>query len=288
MKGDFSRNTFNPRRHLSRVLMQQGRVLVDADWNEQTSILLHYMRSVIADFAGPVVPIGDAFMIQPAQNPDGSVDPNDFAITPGHLYIDGILCENEGDDGATYASQVDYPIHETAPFTGTALVYLDVWERHVTRIQMPEIREVALGGPDTSSRAHVVWQVKLQQVDQGVTCDRVHQNWDELIAGWQPGNRGRLRAWAARRSDVDDDACVTPPDHRYRGQGNRLYRVEVHTGGAAGVATFKWSRENGSVALPLLELRGPRPRRDPRCRRVALGERWRLGRNHRRCRRAAR
>ena len=38
MKGDFSRDTFNPRKHYAGVLMQQGRVQIDADWNEQQSI----------------------------------------------------------------------------------------------------------------------------------------------------------------------------------------------------------------------------------------------------------
>ena len=31
MKGDFTRNTFDPRKHFARVLMQQGRVQLDAD-----------------------------------------------------------------------------------------------------------------------------------------------------------------------------------------------------------------------------------------------------------------
>ena len=38
MKGDFSRITFDPKKHYSRVLMQQGRVQLDADWNEQAAI----------------------------------------------------------------------------------------------------------------------------------------------------------------------------------------------------------------------------------------------------------
>jgi hypothetical protein len=47
------------------------------------------------------------------------------------------------------------------------------------------------------------------------------------------------------------DPCIVSPDAAYRGAGNHLYRVEVHRAGAAGAAggaTFKWSRENGSVA----------------------------------------
>ena len=31
MKGDFSRRTFDPRKHYSAVLQEQGRVLTDAD-----------------------------------------------------------------------------------------------------------------------------------------------------------------------------------------------------------------------------------------------------------------
>ena len=46
MKADISRDTFNSEQHYSRVLMQQGRLLTDADWNEQTSILLHHIRGL--------------------------------------------------------------------------------------------------------------------------------------------------------------------------------------------------------------------------------------------------
>ncbi len=60
MKGDFSRDTFDPKKHFLRVLMQQGRVQIDADWNEQVSILLHYMQALTADLLGPYAkPAGD-------------------------------------------------------------------------------------------------------------------------------------------------------------------------------------------------------------------------------------
>ena len=41
MQGDFTRDTFDVRHHYTRVLMQQGRVQLDADWNEQTAIRTH-------------------------------------------------------------------------------------------------------------------------------------------------------------------------------------------------------------------------------------------------------
>ncbi len=53
MKGDFSRNSFRRARHYSRVLMQQGRVLLDSDWNEQGSIFAYYLKSLARDLIGP-------------------------------------------------------------------------------------------------------------------------------------------------------------------------------------------------------------------------------------------
>ncbi len=41
MKGDFSRQTFSQGKHYSAVLLQQGRVQLDADWNESQAIHEH-------------------------------------------------------------------------------------------------------------------------------------------------------------------------------------------------------------------------------------------------------
>jgi hypothetical protein len=51
------------------------------------------------------------------------------------------------------------------------------------------------------------------------------------------------------------DLCVIPPDAVYRGPENQLYRVEVHQGGkVVDGATIKWSRENGSVIFPIIDI----------------------------------
>jgi hypothetical protein len=41
MKNDLTRSTFRRERHYSSVRMQQGRVQLDADWNEQLDIEMH-------------------------------------------------------------------------------------------------------------------------------------------------------------------------------------------------------------------------------------------------------
>src|SRR5580658_3674682 len=65
MKGDFSRVTFRQEKQYSRVLMQQGRVQMDADWNEQMAILAHRNEIQMADIVGASgVPAGsDSFLL---------------------------------------------------------------------------------------------------------------------------------------------------------------------------------------------------------------------------------
>ena len=53
MAGDISRSSFNPLKHFSGVRMQQGRVQLDADWNEQVDIATYFTRAATADLIGP-------------------------------------------------------------------------------------------------------------------------------------------------------------------------------------------------------------------------------------------
>lgn len=261
MKGDFSRDTFDRGKHFSRVLMQQGRVQLDADWNEQSAILLHYLRSLAADLIGPFAgPEGDQFGFQiGTKDKSGNlaVQGGDFLIGKGRYYVDGILCEN--DVGTTYLTQPDLLNVQTldSDKRKSYLVYLDVWERMISSLEDDYIREKALGGPDTATRAKVVWQVKLWDTSidgtpslDGVTdkVTKIRKNWQEWIRqeSWQPPHLGCLKARVKRPAD-SNDPCITAPDAKYRGAENQLYRVEIHKGGREGEATFKWSRDNGAV-----------------------------------------
>jgi hypothetical protein len=276
-RGDFTRDTFHRANHFCRVLMQQGRVQLDADWNEQTSILLHFMRSLGADLIGQHGgPAGTGFAISVANANNQS----DLQIGPGHYYVDGILCEasqppNAGQAASlSYLNQPDCPKPAPLPTAGSVLVYLDVWERHVACAQNGRLREVALGGPDTATRAMVVCQVKfIKDLPAGVPpSGKKWQwpvgnsisdvDWSNWVSLWQPGNRGYLKAQVQSGQTVTDP-CVISPESSYRGTENQLYRVEIHNGGTVSAAvtsaaqmgpSFKWSRENGSVIFPILKL----------------------------------
>ncbi|HEX2210212.1 MAG TPA: DUF6519 domain-containing protein [Longimicrobium sp.] len=298
MHADITRDTFDPARDFTRVLMQQGRVPLDADLNEQASIHLHYLRALATDLIGPH---------------GGPRDDLGFAITwdeanrsltvgRGRYYVNGVLCENSlqrdlplwravrTEPGKTTQAEKEQEAERIAhsPF----MLYLEVWERLVTAYHDPLLREAALGGPDTAARAQVVWRVRAA----GLAGEKLPGGEGEWTCGsaWQivkgrlgvGAQRGGLEARAGAAKTDTGNPCVLPPDARFRGMENQLYRVEVHTGGqvlpglgggyqgklenavvgyqnlapgtgteAPGV-TFKWSRENGSVVFAIRSLQG--------------------------------
>ena len=89
MPGDYSRKTFNRKKHYSGVLMQQGRVQLDSDWNEQLAIQLYRTETEAIDVVGQsgVPKKNDGFKI------GKTADGHDLTIAAGRIYVDGQLCE---------------------------------------------------------------------------------------------------------------------------------------------------------------------------------------------------
>jgi hypothetical protein len=275
MYGDFSRLTFAPEKHFSAVLVQQGRLVLDADANEGTAILLHNLRRFIADVVGPYgAPGGGTGNFQIALDTSTPGRPT-LGIGGGRYYVNGLLCE--ADASTTYYEQPDTHLDSAAagdrlPDGDPYVVYLVVWERHITAAEDPSIRERALGdnGPDTAARSKVVWQVRASadlppgsgtKVSSWPAVDRANavKAWQEWEAQRTGATMPQLRARA--QSDMSSvlEPCLASPTASYRGLENQLYRIEVHTGGTAdagGTATFKWSRENGAAVFPVESLSG--------------------------------
>ena len=127
MKGDFSRFTFDPRKHYSGVLHQQGRVWLDSDWNEEVLERLALLQAELRDVIGPsgVPSPGSGFRLSASGNSNAL---DDFGISAGHCYVNGSLCQLDAD--TTYLSQPDLldPPRIPIPSDGStlrALVYLN-------------------------------------------------------------------------------------------------------------------------------------------------------------------
>lgn len=260
MKGDFSRITYDERKQYSLLLMQQGRVQLDADWNEQAITQWLNLQNLAEDLIGEHGGPDESFKIKPRVDANGSAITHDFTIQPGRYYVRGAMCQNS--DERFFTQQADYfpDENEKIAHGKTYLVYLHLWWRHMTADEDDDIREVALAGPDTATRLKAVWQVKLLEVRNNFS-GHLKENYHlfvELLRKEKIVKRGTgvLQAQAKKASEADDP-CITAPKSRYRGVENQLYRVEIHrSGDGSGGATFKWSRENGSVVFPVRTLNG--------------------------------
>lgn len=278
MKGDFSRITFEPDKHYLRVLMQQGRVQLDADWNEQTDLLLNYVQNLAADLIGPhggphgntgfkiILNPEDPLQLDPDEKNRLTnlgilpLEEGDFLIGKGHYYVKGLLCINE--EYSSYFSQAVSTSVNISEDPSPFLFYLDAWERHITVNENEHIRELALGGADTTTRSQVVCQVKIKHLENtALDCKNYSEFLEEIKNIIKPGNGKLLARIQPPDQSIEDDACLISPDAGFRGAENQLYRVEIHhprlpnddnTGYTD--ASFKWSRENGSVIFPIADL----------------------------------
>ncbi|TFH51549.1 MAG: hypothetical protein E4G89_02045 [Methanothrix sp.] len=269
MKGDFTRCKFGTERHYRSVRMQQGRVLLDSDWNSQMEIESHLSKAGAIDAVGKSGGalqnagfgiISDKEDIEKCKDAavlskDGSLEDKinslpagDFLVPRGRYYVDGILCEN---DEHTFSSEMKDFQDAFDPQDGKDyLVYLDVWERHITSVEDPDIREVALGGPDTTTRVETVWQVKAKDIEdfeeknrsqektatsnneENQASDRLDcKTAAEKLSLWCQENEGGLLSVRLGMVNAEGNLCKMEPASRYRGQDNHLYRVEIHQSG---------------------------------------------------------
>lgn len=224
MKGDFSRLPFLRGAHYTSVRQQQGRVALDSDWNEQASIREHVERAYFEEIVGgSASPSAEGF----AMATEGST----LRLTAGHIYVGGLRCELGHDlplEQLLGASIV--PARDR-----TDLIYLDVWERHLTAIDDPSILEPALDGADTTTRLEVAWRVRLREDVEQASPDEV-----EALLPRQP-----------------DGIMFAAAPNGYQGPENQLYRIEIHDSGSTATGTFKWSRNNASTVFAIRRFLSP-------------------------------
>ena len=244
MNGDITRSTFDAEKRYTSVRKQQGRVQLDADWNEQRDLELHDERTFREDAIGATgSPLGANGA--PAGEPGFEVSPSGtgLEVGAGRYYVEGIRVDNDA------SREIDgLPTDD-----GTYVAYLDVWERPITAVEDPDIREVALGGPDTATRTKVEWAVRFLKVDSVASpdCTSLLDEWGRLLTG----ATGTLQV-REQEAGTTTDPCDVPESAGYRGLENRTYRVEIHAGNfdptqpegiGVGTPTFKWSRDNAST-----------------------------------------
>ena len=238
MHADLTRLTFDPDLAYRSVVMQQGRVLLDAEWNEQAAIAAHHDEARAADLIGPA---GGPAPTDGGPGPfaivslaDGSTPSGaawaDLGVTPGHYYADGVLAESAPNPATAAAARGAWPLADQphlpaiggaasggtsdpglpepdpAAGDGRWAAYLDVFDHMVTADERPELLESALGGPDTAAREQTVWQVRVLGIaDQ--TCGQLADIGRRSRSSCSPVSRSRQPRTTLARSPR---AAATP------------------------------------------------------------------------------
>jgi hypothetical protein len=221
MKTDISRWSPQAGAGYSGVYQQQGRLISDADWNELMEVVKQQARDALKDVVGSGAP-GPVL-----QGSAGQVVLAPQAV----VYVDGVRAvPNPGTDTVALNAQPHYPLPAATAVPADAGFFLDVWERSVTALEDPALRDSALGGADTCTRTQTMAQVKWFKDDamgfglasyMGLTST--------------PHGCARLAATARTASPAD-----------------RLLRLEVHDvdynlPGGGQQLTLKWSDENAAM-----------------------------------------
>ena len=258
MKGDFSNWRNETRQNFTGVLHQQGRVLLDADWNAQTAITINWQDTAAQDI------IGAGVAAVPADQPNGfkvktvlhnaGDDFVQLTVEPGRVWADGLLAElfNEPDpdvpgDVPRRATYLKPPIQDPGFDVNSIAnnvrdaVILEVWRQEINGFQLPDLLiEPALGGPDTTERVHTAMAFRLMRLGPTDTCENIRGKLQDNFS-----TRGKLKATLQPPLPGSGD-CPTVAGGGYTGFEHNLYRIEIANVNS-GAPQFKWSQYGGGL-----------------------------------------
>ena len=282
MPSDRARLSYDPTRQYRSVVAQQGRVQLEADWNEAQSIAAEELRERILDVVGPSGTPDDGYRVLEQVVPD---HPFDFEVMEGTMYVGGervFLPEHvrygdqeewldrAGDPwwvtpGTAWRQESQYGADQTVQQTPEQdnqkqkqdnqreLVYLFLREQEVSAVEDPALKDVALGGPDTTQRTRLIQRIVRRGTEQP-NCD-----WalDEAIEAWKKKglefDPETMRLKSAGELKVSFTQVVTVPDlcepearGGYLGADNQLIRIQVSGDGQDGKPPrIVWGFDNG-------------------------------------------
>ena len=268
MGSDRARVSYDPSRHWRGVINQQGRVTLEADWNEAAAIAAEGDRAQLVDVIGPSGTPDDGYAVIPVTDSGGTAT-GDLTIQKGTLYVGGERMVLDAD--LDYAKQ---PAGDWVDWEGDPLwvapaavlqknqdeaVYLLLREQEVGAVEDPALLDIALGGPDTSERLRIV-----QRVVRGATgatdcagaLGDLETSWAKLGLQFDPATM-RLDSVSSLQVSFEKTSsgpkpCDPVAQGGYLGAENQLIRVQVASvDGKTGAPTLVWGFDNASFLYRL-------------------------------------
>lgn len=200
MSSDKARISYDEQQRYRSVVMQQGRVTLEADWNEAQQIVNEEIRKEALDFVGPSGTPDDGYRIM--ETGVAPTPPFNFTVAPGTMYVGGVRVQldeaTQYSGPAPYSGQMEWRdyvndpdwvnLPDSAP--PREFIYLSLREQEVTAVEDAALREAALGGPDTAARTRLIQHIVRSQVD-GMDCEH--------------GLATQRGKWNSRGLDFDDE-----------------------------------------------------------------------------------
>ena len=274
MSSDRSRRTDRARHGYTGVVGQQGRVILDRDFNALQGLMSDRREAEAIDVIGPCGTPDDGFRISltgvgsppqfyaPPFDPLGSPPfvvggAGDLIISPGTMYIGGQRVvfpaeQNGAPITYSYYDQPDWPSPDAPGERRLAeLVYLEVTEQEVSAVEDPDLLDVALGGPDTTQRVKLQRRVRRMPVEARDCASA----WRAAVAKWaaqgfrfDPSTmrlvpQARLQVGFTQTAS-SSDPCDPVATGGYLGADNQLIRVQTVNDSTG--ANLIWGYDNAS------------------------------------------
>jgi Family of unknown function (DUF6519) len=242
MAGDRARVSYDPSRKWRGLIAQQGRVTVEADWNEAAMIADERDRHVALDVVGRFATPDRGYAVTAVAHEDEDDERparRHLAIGPGTLYLGGERLDLH--ERVHHRDQPDWLDHSTDPFwerprerhdreVRHELVYLLAAEQEVSAVEDPALADVALGGPDTMQRRRILQRFVRCRTESGL-CEG---SWEALERSLADHglmlDHGSMRARSAARLKVSFSAASgggSAARGGYLGAENQMIRVMV-------------------------------------------------------------
>jgi len=279
MGSDRARVTYDPRQQYRSVVMQQGRVTLEADWNEAEMIAGEGERLETLDIVGPSgTPDNGYEIILPT--PSSSYN---FSVGGGTMYVGGIraslaeaidyssqpdwLNYNDSPDPQDLSDDAEDWVSPTSPApvfpSGSTIkgaqgaadefVYLYLREQEVSAVEDPDLADVALGGPDTAARTRLIQHI-VRVGCQGTDCmtglNAAEGQWASQGLHFNSSTM-RLESQDTLLVSFSNQGQSTPCQPQAQGgyldPDNQLIRVQISgTDPITGNPTFLWGFDNAS------------------------------------------
>src|SRR5271166_4295917 len=229
MPSDRDRFSYDDKQQYRSVVAQQGRVTVPADWNEAQEIFAEEQRREALDIVGPAGTPDDGYSIDiPPTSPDF-----DFLVSSGTMYVGGerVFLPHQ----ISYFTQpdwIDAPKPDPEPVL--EFIYLQLQEQEVSAVEDSNLKDVALGGPDTTQRTRILQHI-VRTPTQARTCaDALAQQLSAWLTQGLVFDPATMRLNSLARLKVGFDPSGPPPDAceptasaGYLGAENQLIRVRL-------------------------------------------------------------